>query len=286
MIVMSTSVLDIDSCEHPNFIVSNGERVCTSCGWCDDKYIDFDDRFPFTNPTVAYPVLFGQSVTTVGSISEIFNTADQRMQVYKIRKLNRQYNTDSTIESRIFKFLVVVKGILELSDQLYLGVIHQFRTLYKKLPNKNRRSYALLATILYNVAKNTPNPLKRSQIIKVFNNFGHSISNKKINDVILDLNLDTKTVTTALVFPSLLGKLKIKHDTQKILNKCNEILKKSERVFDGRGVDPYALASAILHYCLKECGNERTQKEVAKAGNTTPVTIMNHLKLIVRSLHS
>lgn len=173
---------------------------------------------------------------------------------------------------------------MELPGNVERAAAQIYRQALKKDLIRGRTINGVMAASIYLASKHNglPHTLKdftehASLDLKVLSRF--------VRALIMELEMPHKRVNYSAIVSKLAEQLSLSMKTQRI---ANQILQISQEKGLTLGKNPAGLAAAALYIAGLKTRERRTQQELASASKTTPVTIRNRFKEMVKylNLHS
>ncbi len=199
------------------------------------------------------------------STIERLRTWDNRSQVHE--PVDRNFR-------QAFSELDRLKDKLGVGEAVIEKAAHIYRKALEKGLVRGRSISALIASALYAACRVTETP-------RTLKDIGQA-SNIKRKDIarcyrllLRELDITMPVVDPIKCISRIASKAELSERTKRHATK---ILKLAEQHKISAGKDPMGLAAAALYVACTECGENKTQRDVAEAAGVTEVTIRNRYK--------
>ncbi|MFQ5980019.1 MAG: transcription initiation factor IIB family protein [Candidatus Heimdallarchaeota archaeon] len=284
-------------CRQTSFVVDTerGETICVECGTVlKSRMIDYH---PEWRKDDSEKVRAGPALTVLqpdyGLRTHIPKYERKDAKGKKIssgirRDFARRAMLDEQSSSSLERNLrIALRELKRLSSQMELpGYVERaaaqiYRRALKKDLIRGRTINGVMAASIYLASKHNglPHSLKdftepACLDLKVLSRF--------VRALIIHLDMPYTSVNFSAIVSQLAQKLKLSMTTQRV---ANEILKISREKGLTLGKNPAGLAAAALYIAGLKTRERRTQQELAAASKTTPVTIRNRFKEMIKQLN-
>jgi transcription initiation factor TFIIB len=208
--------------------------------------------------------------TNTRTIFKRLRTWDTRMQLNFSRNLRMAFSE-----------LNILKDKLGLSD----SIVEKTAYLYRKVEDsglvKGRTISGMLTACVYLACRqsDTPRTLKD---VAVKSNIKRKVIARNCRSVIQRLDMITPVFDPMKCIVKVASAAKVSERTKRhAFIMMNELLRRKTLT---AGKDPMGLAASILYIACKETGENKTQKDLAKAAGVTEVTIRNRISDLGRNM--
>ncbi len=175
---------------------------------------------------------------------------------------------------RLASQLGIQKTVKEASALIYR------KTIEKKLI-RGRSIEAMIAASMYTACRFAKIPHTLDEFVKYIR-----INKKDLGRcfrlILRELSLRIPTPTPINFISPFGNELHLSSETQ---NYAIKILTNAKKIGITAGKDPTGLAAAALYISALQCGERRTQREIAKIANITEVTVRNRYKELIKVLN-
>jgi transcription initiation factor TFIIB len=276
---------------------SRGERVCMDCGLVqDDRVMDraaewrsFTPQEEQKRSRVGAPLSLlrpDKGLTTEiggqpGDLSSGKMTASKRAKIRRLRWVNKRARSGQ--ERNLRKAL---RELSRLSSALGLPshVQQEAATIYRKALKKNlirgRSISSMIAASLYAACRLQKIPRTLRDIVQVSQVSEKDLS-KAFRVLIEELKIRRAPLDVNKLVFRLGSSLNLTMPTQK---KAIELLERAKEKNIMAGKNPTSMAAACLYLSGIITGERRTQQQIADIANTTPVTLRNRVKELIKEL--
>ena len=275
---------------------SRGEVVCSNCGLVIDTIMDTGPEWraysaverqerartgaPFTPLKAELGLRTQISDSGRDSLGRSL-TPDTR---YKFRRLSRI--DDRTRKSEVRNLRLALKELKRIRSQLDLpeDVAETASNYYRKALRRNlirgRSIDCMITGSLYLACRKKGIPLTLKDIAGI-----SDISPKElgrcIRILLTELNIRATPSSLIALVHRLGGSLDVNMEARR---RAVEILEQAQKAGVTIGKNPMSMAAAALYISAIQTGERKTQQEIAKVAKTTPVTIRNRFKELIRVL--
>lgn len=275
---------------------SRGERICTSCGAVQDIIISTGPEWrAFTKSEqnarerVGAPAsnlkidkgLRTQIGTGYKDISGKSLSPSTIARMNRLRWLNRRTGRSEArnLRDAIFELKRIASQLGISEDITESAAIYYRRALKAKLI-RGRSIDSMTASAIY-IACRTHNVPKTLKDICTTGKVDRKELARCVRVYIVELGIKPTPIDPAQLVSRLGTELKITMHTQ---NRAIEILKTVREFRLDVGKNPMSIAAAVIYIAGIQTGERRTQQQVAEAAKTTPVTLRNRFKELVKAL--
>jgi len=289
-------------CRSTNLIrnYETGENICGNCGLViQDLMMDagpewraFTQEEKDSRSRVGIPPSYSvQDKGLSTSISSIERDAfgrklplSTRLQMWRLRKWQYRSRVHSSIERNLVQAMAELDRI---SDKVSVPgpVKEKAAVIYRKALDKGlvrgRTIAAIVAASLYAACRITSTPRNLREISRA------SLSSR--NDVARDYRLLLREldIRMPIVDPMIyLSKVAEKANvSSKTIALAAKILQEAKQKHASAGPDPTVLVASALYIAALQCGEKKTQKEIAEAAGVTEVAVRNNHRALKRRLN-
>ncbi|MFX1409352.1 MAG: hypothetical protein ACFFA6_03305 [Promethearchaeota archaeon] len=281
---------ELNCCESPNIITSNGYQVCTNCGLTQSRAISYKPINGFldgkTNSSNIEPVrsLIGPRTIIKGDLDGKGNfLSPEALRKYKrLSKINGGFVNG--LERNLW---IAIPKLNQIKTQLNLPnyIIQDAFKIYISAAKINltlgRTINGILSVSIYFALKIHELPIIIDDLLTAF-----QISKKKFvycykaifTKILPSLNLRLHNFTPQDYINKFYDEL---HLSINCRNRAINVFKESKmRGFQTSGRDPKGIAAASLYMVAKKNGEFRTQKQICKIANVSEITLRTRLKEI------
>jgi transcription initiation factor TFIIB len=275
---------------------SHGERICTSCGAVQEIILSTGPEWrAFTKSEqnarerVGAPAsnlkidkgLRTQIGTGYKDISGKSLSPSTIARMNRLRWLNRRTGRSEArnLRDAIFELKRIASQLGISEDINETAAIYYRRALKAKLI-RGRSIESMTASAIY-IACRTHNVPKTLKDICTTGKVDRKELARCVRVYIVELGIKPTPIDPAQLVSRLGAELKITMHTQ---NRAIEILKTVREFRLDVGKNPMSIAAAVIYIAGIQTGERRTQQQVAEAAKTTPVTLRNRFKELVKAL--
>ena len=208
--------------------------------------------------------------TNTRTLFKRLRTWDSRIQLDSSRNLQK-----------VLSYLNMLKDKLGLSD----SIVEKTAYLYRKVEDsgliKGRTISGMLAACVYVACRqsDTPRTLKD---VAAKSNIKRKVIARNCRSVIQGLDMTTPVFDPMKCIVKVASAARVSERTKRhAFIMMNELLRRKTLT---SGKDPMGLAASILYIACKETGENKTQKNMAKAAGVTEVTIRNRIRDLERNV--
>ncbi len=273
-----------------------GELVCTACGLVAERMIDqgpewraFSKAERATKDRVGAPLSSLQAdmgiSTRIGTgFTDIHGRKLSTSTMIRMRRLRWLNNRTSKSQTRnlreALRELKRLGSQLELSQDIVESASHYYRKALKFKLIRGRSIDSMIAAAVYIAARTNSVPLTLKDIEK------HTPIDRKVlarcfRVYVKELNIKPTPADPSIMLDRLASQLDLTSGTRQ---RAIEILRHTRELKLDVGKNPMSIAAAAVYLAGIQTGERRTQQQVAKAAETTPVTLRNRFKEIVQYL--
>lgn len=207
----------------------------------------------------------------------------KRAEAYRLRKWQIRMRVHSSLERNL---AFAMSELERLSSQLGLqkatkesaAMIYR-KTVEKKLI-RGRSIEAMIAASIYSACRMVKIPYSLDDFTK-YSRIKKRDLGRAFRLICRELELRIPTPTPVNFIARLANDLHISNQTQQY---AVNILVRAKKTGIMVGKDPTGLAAASLYIASLQCGEHRTQRQIAEIANITEVTVRNRYKELVRIL--
>ncbi|OKY78999.1 MAG: Transcription initiation factor TFIIB family [Candidatus Methanohalarchaeum thermophilum] len=275
------------------------ELICEECGLVvEDSFIDpgpewraFDEKERENKSRVGSPMTYTLHDKGLSTMIDTKNKdsygskipSNKKTKLYRLRKWQKRARVKDSTERNL---LFALGELDRMSSQLNLpkNLRETAALIYRKAVDENliqgRSIEGVSAASLYASCRKLDVPRTLEEIAEV-----SRISKKEIGRtfrfISRKLNLDLNIVSPRDFIPRFCSKLNL---SEKVKEKAKKIIHKAEEknILSGKG--PTGIAASSIYIASIECGEKKTQKEIAEIASVTKVTIRNRYKELVKKL--
>jgi len=209
--------------------------------------------------------------------------AKKQAQLYRMRKWQKRASIASSLERNLaiaLSELDRISSYLGLPDSVRESTALLYRKCVEKGLIRGRLIENVVSAVLYLVCRKYGVPRTLDEISRV-----SGLQKKEIGRayrfITHQLNMKLPLTNPIHYVPKFTAALGLSGEVQE---KAIELLRKaiSKGLISGRG--PIGVAAAAVYIASLQCGQRRTQKEVADAANVTEVTIRNRYRELKKEL--
>ncbi|MFW9994953.1 MAG: transcription initiation factor IIB family protein [Candidatus Odinarchaeota archaeon] len=201
----------------------------------------------------------------------------------------RMSNIDNrTRHGEIRNLRIALKELKRIKSQLELneGIAKSSSLIYRKSLKLNlirgRSIDGMIAASIYLACRQSGIPLTLKEILSVTNSISSKELGRCVRILIKELKIRPPANSNWNAIVHKLGEqLQLTMYTRKI---ATEIIEKAREEGITVGKNPVSICSAALYIAGVKSGERRTQQQIAQAAKTTPVTIRNRFKELLRVL--
>ncbi len=273
-----------------------GEIICTDCGLVVGELMDTsaewrafsEDGTPQTcrvgAPLSALRPDYGLQTQIGGTNRDSSGSplhANTRVQMKRLRQIDQR-----TKRSELRNLRVALRELKRLCSQLKIPrqVAERAATYYRKVLKKGlvrgRSIDGITAATVYLAARSHGTTVTIRDIIQV-TRISQKELGRSVRVIIEELDIRTNPTDSRILVQRLGNELDLSMDTQ---TRAIEIIDKAVESNVTIGKNPVSIAAASLYITCVKTGERRTQHQIAKAANTTPVTIRNRFKELEKYL--
>jgi transcription initiation factor TFIIB len=207
-----------------------------------------------------------------------------RAQLYRLRKWQRRIRVSNATERNLAFALAELDRIAS-SMALPRNVRETAAMIYRKAVNRNlirgRSIEGVVAASLYGSCRQCSVPRTLDEIASK-SRIGRKEIGRTYRFMTRELHLKLMPTRPQDYIQRFCSELKLKGEIQ---TRANEILKEAteRELTSGRG--PTGVAAAAIYIASVQCGERRTQREVAEVAGVTEVTIRNRYKELTEKLN-
>lgn len=207
-----------------------------------------------------------------------------RAQLYRLRKWQRRIRVSNATERNLAFALAELDRIAS-SMALPRNVRETAAMIYRKAVNRNlirgRSIEGVVAASLYGSCRQCNVPRTLDEIASK-SRIGRKEIGRTYRFMTRELQLKLMPTRPQDYIQRFCSELKLKGEIQ---TRANEILKEAteRELTSGRG--PTGVAAAAIYIASVQCGERRTQREVAEVAGVTEVTIRNRYKELTEKLN-
>ena len=207
-----------------------------------------------------------------------------RAQLYRLRKWQRRIRVSNATERNLAFALAELDRIAS-SMSLPRNVRETAAMIYRKAVNRNlirgRSIEGVVAASLYGSCRQCNVPRTLDEIASK-SRIGRKEIGRTYRFMTRELKLKLMPTRPQDYIQRFCSELKLKGEIQ---TRANEILKQAteRELTSGRG--PTGVAAAAIYIASVQCGERRTQREVAEVAGVTEVTIRNRYKELTEKLN-
>ncbi|MGC2034574.1 MAG: transcription initiation factor IIB [Thermoplasmata archaeon] len=207
-----------------------------------------------------------------------------RAQLYRLRKWQRRIRVSNATERNLAFALAELDRIAS-SMALPRNVRETAAMIYRKAVNRNlirgRSIEGVVAASLYGSCRQCNVPRTLDEIASK-SRIGRKEIGRTYRFMTRELKLKLMPTRPQDYIQRFCSELKLKGEIQ---TRANEILKEAteRELTSGRG--PTGVAAAAIYIASVQCGERRTQREVAEVAGVTEVTIRNRYKELTEKLN-
>ena len=275
---------------------TRGEQICRSCGLVLDRIIDQGPEWrAFSRDERAHKDRTGAPVSNMQpdmGISSRLGTgftdihgrklsSNVMVRMRRLRWLNNRTNKSEIRNLKeALRELKRLGSQLELSQDVIESASHYYRKALKFKLIRGRSIDSMIAAAVYIAARYHSVPLTLKDIEK------QTVLDKKVlarcfRVYVKELGIKPNPADPNIMLDRLASELQLTSITRA---KAIEILRRTREMKLDVGKSPMSVAAAAVYLAGIQTGERRTQQQVAKAAETTPVTLRNRFKEIVQSL--
>ncbi|MFX0195210.1 MAG: transcription initiation factor IIB family protein [Candidatus Hodarchaeota archaeon] len=275
---------------------TRGEIVCTNCGLVVATTLDTNPEWrAFSREEVEQSCRVGAPLsalrpdyglqTQIGGINRDSRgaplAATKRMQMNRLRQIDRRAKRSEVRNLRIaLRELKRLCSQLGISRKVAESAAIYYRKALKKGLVRGRSIDGITAAAVYLAARNQGTTLTIRDIVQMTRVTPKELG-RCVRVIIEELGLKTSPTDPRVLVQRLGNELKLTMNTQK---KAIELIEQAIENNITIGKNPISIAAATLYIACVKTGERRTQHQIAKAANTTPVTIRNRFKELEKKL--
>ena len=163
-------------------------------------------------------------------------------------------------------------------------IVQRALRIYKKAHDANlvrgRGTNGMIAAALYIAARNHGLPIKLGDIEEYANTSKKTLK-RCFKVYVMDLKIKADPVSASRTLDKMLSELELQSDTR---SRAREILKEISDAKLDKGKNQIVVAACAIYLASIQTGERRTQSQVAKVAQITPVTLRNHFREFVENL--
>lgn len=286
-----------NECGSTNVIdeLARGELTCGDCGLVlEVSRISFDKEWRSYNNTDESarsrvgdpdtPLVADKFVSSGLSFNR--DASGNMISQHKRWEFFRLANLDRRRNSEIRNLRVALRELQRLTSQLGLGesVSQVASVIYRKCLKANlirgRSINVVIAASLYMACRKDSVPITLKDVQERANSSPKELS-RCIRVIISDLNIRPQNSEPDALLQKIGTTLNVTMVTQ---NEALDIINKAKEAGITVGKNPMSVAAAALYIAGVRTGERRTQQQLAIAAKTTPVTIRNRFKELMKVL--
>jgi len=272
--------------------INNGEEVCTNCGCVlndtalnrglnGENYYHHRATNTRRHGTGAKPSIYDRGLNTfISGNTDAYGTKIKQENMKQLRRLQRQDNRSKINESAMRNLSIAMAELDRLTTVLNLPpyIKEHAAVIYRKALTKDlirgRSIDSFVAASIYAACRmnNIPRPLKT--VVEESKRLHKEVS-MTYRMLVEELNLKPPIDKPLKYIPELAAKLDIPRPTERAAIK---LLLKAEETKALAGKDPRGVAAAALYLASTLNGEKMVQSKIARAAETTEVTLRNRYR--------